>query len=211
MHPEAWQWLDAQIRPRLASARRVLDVGGADVNGSPRGLFSFVTDYLVVDARPAPDVDIVADAATWLPPFSWPSSSTSGVGGSWGGRWPPTFARSWCLTLSTWRPPAGGCGAASIGPGPPGHLACPRAAVASRGCSLRWALWGDAYDNALCESLFATLECGLLDRHRFATQAAARRAVFDDREGWYNLRQRHSALGYLSPSAFERRALLIPA
>src|SRR5207245_10004394 len=30
---------------------------------------------------------------------------------------------------------------------------------------------GDAYDNALCESFFATLECELLDRHRFRTQA----------------------------------------
>jgi putative transposase len=38
---------------------------------------------------------------------------------------------------------------------------------------------GDAYDNALCESFFATLECELLDRERFATQAAARVAIFD--------------------------------
>jgi putative transposase len=45
---------------------------------------------------------------------------------------------------------------------------------------------GDAYDNALCESFFATLECELLDRQRFPTQAAARLAVFDFIEGWYN-------------------------
>jgi hypothetical protein len=32
---------------------------------------------------------------------------------------------------------------------------------------------GDAYDNALCESFFATLECELLDRHRFRTQVEA--------------------------------------
>jgi putative transposase len=38
---------------------------------------------------------------------------------------------------------------------------------------------GDTYDNALCESLFATLECELLDRHRFRTQVDARLAVFD--------------------------------
>jgi putative transposase len=38
---------------------------------------------------------------------------------------------------------------------------------------------GDAYDNALCESFFATLECELLDRHRFRTQVEARLAVFD--------------------------------
>jgi putative transposase len=53
---------------------------------------------------------------------------------------------------------------------------------------------GDAYDNALCESFFATLECELLDRHRFHTQADARLAVFDFIEGWYNPRRRHSAL-----------------
>jgi putative transposase len=64
---------------------------------------------------------------------------------------------------------------------------------------------GDAYDNALCESFFATLECELLDRQRFRNQAEAKMAVFDFIEGWYNPRRRHSALGYLSPIAFERR------
>jgi putative transposase len=63
---------------------------------------------------------------------------------------------------------------------------------------------GDAYDNALCESFFATLECELLDRHRFRTQVEARLAVFDFIEGWYNPRRRHSALEYRSPMTFER-------
>jgi len=63
---------------------------------------------------------------------------------------------------------------------------------------------GDAYDNALCESFFATLECELLDRQRFPTQADARLAVFDFIEGWYNPRRRHSALDYRSPMIFER-------
>ena len=63
---------------------------------------------------------------------------------------------------------------------------------------------GDAYDNAMCESFFATLECELLDRQRFPTQADARLAVFDFIEGWYNPRRRHSALDYLSPTIFER-------
>jgi putative transposase len=67
---------------------------------------------------------------------------------------------------------------------------------------------GDAYDNALCESFFATLECELLDRERFATQAAARLAIFDFIEGWYNPRRRHSALAYLSPIAYEKRELV---
>ena len=66
---------------------------------------------------------------------------------------------------------------------------------------------GDAYDNALCESFFATLECELLDRHRFATLAAARLEVFDYIEGFYNPRRRHSALDYLSPMAYEEREL----
>jgi len=63
---------------------------------------------------------------------------------------------------------------------------------------------GDAYDNALCESFFATLECELLDRERFRTPAEARRALFDYIEGWYNPRRRHSALGYESPVHYER-------
>jgi putative transposase len=64
---------------------------------------------------------------------------------------------------------------------------------------------GDAYDNALCESFFATLECELIDRRRFRSQAEARMAVFTFIEGWYNPRRRHSALDYLSPVDYERR------
>lgn len=63
---------------------------------------------------------------------------------------------------------------------------------------------GDCFDNALCESFFATLECELLERRRFRTQIEARMAVFEFVEGWYNLHRRHSALGYLSPVEFER-------
>jgi putative transposase len=63
---------------------------------------------------------------------------------------------------------------------------------------------GDALDNAMAESFFATLECELLDRHRFQTRTQARMAVFDYLEGFYNPRRRHSALGYLSPIEYER-------
>jgi putative transposase len=64
---------------------------------------------------------------------------------------------------------------------------------------------GDAYDNALCESFFATLECELLDRRRFATQVEARLAVFEFIEGWYNPHRRHSALDYESPVSYEKK------
>ena len=64
---------------------------------------------------------------------------------------------------------------------------------------------GDCYDNAMCESFFATLECELIARRCFHTQAEARRAVFEFIEGRYNPRRRHSALGYLSPVEYERR------
>ena len=63
---------------------------------------------------------------------------------------------------------------------------------------------GDAYDNAMCESFFATLECELLDRRRFSTLAMARREVFSFIEGFYNTRRLHSALGYESPVNFEK-------
>ncbi len=64
---------------------------------------------------------------------------------------------------------------------------------------------GDAYDNAMCESFFATLECELLDRRKFHAQAEARMAIFEFIEGWYNPHRRHSSLGYLSPRDFERK------
>ena len=62
---------------------------------------------------------------------------------------------------------------------------------------------GDAYDNAMCESFFATLECELLDRRRFASQVGARMACFGFVEGWYNPVRLHSALGYRSPMTYE--------
>lgn len=65
---------------------------------------------------------------------------------------------------------------------------------------------GDAYDNAMCESFFATLECELFDRRKFRTKAEARMACFEFIEGWYNPSRRHSALGYKSPITFERSA-----
>ena len=59
---------------------------------------------------------------------------------------------------------------------------------------------GDCFDNAMYESFFATLECELLDRRRFESQAEAKMAIFAYIEGWYNPHRRHSSIGYLYPS-----------
>lgn len=64
---------------------------------------------------------------------------------------------------------------------------------------------GDCYDNAMCESFFATLECELLARRSFSTHGEARQAIFEFIEGWYNPRRRHSSLHYHSPVEFERK------
>jgi putative transposase len=64
---------------------------------------------------------------------------------------------------------------------------------------------GDCFDNAMAESVFATLECEVLDRNHFHTRDEARRAIFTWIESWYNRHRRHSSLGYLSPQEFERR------
>ena len=63
---------------------------------------------------------------------------------------------------------------------------------------------GDAYDNAMAESFFATLECELIDRRSWKTKAEARLAIFTWIESWYNPLRRHSGLGLRSPNAFER-------
>lgn len=62
---------------------------------------------------------------------------------------------------------------------------------------------GDCFDNAMAESFFATLECELLDRRRFRTQAEAKLAIFRFIEGWYNPHRRHSACGNQSPLRYE--------
>jgi putative transposase len=69
---------------------------------------------------------------------------------------------------------------------------------------------GDCYDNAMAESFFATLECELLAGQAFRTHAQARTALFEYIEGFYNRQRRHSALGYLSPDAYERRYTQTP-
>jgi putative transposase len=64
---------------------------------------------------------------------------------------------------------------------------------------------GDAYDNAMVESFFGTLEDELFDRHRFRNRRHATLKIADYIDGFYNRRRRHSPLGNLSPAAYERR------
>lgn len=64
---------------------------------------------------------------------------------------------------------------------------------------------GDCWDNAVAESFFATLKVELVHDAAWATRTAARIELFEYLEVFYNGLRRHSALGYLSPRAFERR------
>jgi len=68
---------------------------------------------------------------------------------------------------------------------------------------------GDCFDNAMCESFFATLECELIDRSTFRTQDEARNAIIDFIEGFYNTRRRHSSIGQRSPVQFETRQAVV--
>jgi transposase InsO family protein len=65
---------------------------------------------------------------------------------------------------------------------------------------------GNCWDNAPAESFFATLKKELVHHETYATRAAARVSLFDDIEAFYNRERRHSALGYVSPVAFEEAA-----
>jgi transposase InsO family protein len=64
---------------------------------------------------------------------------------------------------------------------------------------------GDCWDNAVAESFFATLKVELVHDALWSTRAAARGAVFEYIEIFYNQQRRHSSLGFLSPLAFERQ------
>jgi hypothetical protein len=64
VHEQAYQFV-AEHAPD--GARRVLDIGGRNINGSPRALFPDAEVYRVLDIAEGPGVDVVADAATWIP------------------------------------------------------------------------------------------------------------------------------------------------
>ncbi len=79
-----------------------------------------------------------------------------------------------------------------------------RAALAAGGIAVSMSRAGDCYDNALAESFFATLKAELIDARSWPTRAAARLAIFEWIEVFYNRQRLHSALGYQSPAAFEQ-------
>lgn len=66
---------------------------------------------------------------------------------------------------------------------------------------------GNCYDNAMMESFFGTLKEEWVERHHFASRREAKTAIFSYIETFYNRKRRHSALGYVSPVAFEEREL----
>jgi SAM-dependent methyltransferase len=64
VHPEALAWVEAHATGNPVS---VLDIGGRNINGTPRPLFPNAAVYRVLDIADGEGVDIVADAATWNP------------------------------------------------------------------------------------------------------------------------------------------------
>lgn len=64
---------------------------------------------------------------------------------------------------------------------------------------------GNCYDNAMVETVFKTIKAELIWRTAFSSRADAAKAIGRYIEGFYNLRRRHSSLGYVSPAAFEAR------
>ena len=78
-----------------------------------------------------------------------------------------------------------------------------QAALQKHGLVCSMSRKGNCWDNAVAESFFATLKTELLAERPFPTRAAARQAVFDYVEVFYNRQRRHSALGYLTPAGFE--------
>jgi transposase InsO family protein len=110
------------------------------------------------------------------------------------------------MALAARRPPAGlvhhsdrGC-----------QYACAdyQAALASRGLVPSMSRKGNCWDNACVESFFSSLKTECVYRQRFSTHAAARLALFDYLEVFYNRSRLHSHLGYVSPAEYEAAALM---
>ncbi len=84
-----------------------------------------------------------------------------------------------------------------------------QAMLADRGVTVSMSRAGECLDNAVAESFFATLKAELVDARVWPTRAAARLAIFEWIEVWYNRQRRHSTLGHLTPVAHERQWLVL--
>jgi transposase InsO family protein len=84
-----------------------------------------------------------------------------------------------------------------------------QATLAAHGVTVSMSRAGDCLDNAMAESFFATLKAEVADTRTWPSRAAARLAIFEWIEVWYNRHRRHSTLGYLTPVAHERQVLLL--
>ena len=80
-----------------------------------------------------------------------------------------------------------------------------RAVLAEYGMIASMSRPANCYDNAVAESFFSTLECELFVKHTWRTRTDARQAIFRYIETWYNLKRRHSTLGYVCPAEFEEQ------
>lgn len=115
MHNEAYEWV-RQHAALVPSGGVVLDIGGRDINGSTRTLFD-TRDWTVLDILPGPNVNIVADAATWTPDREYDAIVCTEVF---------EHAPSWpsiCATAFKACKPGGVIIATMAGPGRPEHSA----------------------------------------------------------------------------------------
>lgn len=113
MHPEADQWVS---RYRSDESISVLDIGGRDINGTVRHLFP-AAEYAVLDVRPGAGVDMVADAASWIPDRVYDMVICCEVF-EHTSVWPQI-----CATAYAALRPGGRFVATMAGPGRPGHSA----------------------------------------------------------------------------------------
>jgi putative transposase len=81
-----------------------------------------------------------------------------------------------------------------------------RQLMADNGVTCSMSRSGDVWDNAAMESFFSTLKIERTNRKAYQSRNQARAKLFDFIERFYNAKRRHSTIGYLSPTEFERRA-----
>ena len=82
-----------------------------------------------------------------------------------------------------------------------------RAAAHDAGIAISMGSRGDAYDNAVAETFFATLKKELVNRRTWPSRLELQSAVFEYIEAFYNRQRRHSTLGMLSPANYEQLRL----